>query len=111
VSRAASAGSRARSREIGYAEAMADMSHLLTAAASRWKNSAGKQVIPVAEAALTVAANEMLKLADYAHGVSQVYGTDHAMPIEEFLLEVIWDPRWCDPAPAELPQREHPDDN
>jgi hypothetical protein len=98
------AGSRARSREIGYAEAMADISHLLRAEARKWKNSADAQIIPLAEAALKVAASSLQELADYAHSVAQVHGTEHAMPIGELLINVMWHSSSQRPVPREVPQ-------
>jgi hypothetical protein len=40
VTRAPDSGTRARSREIGYAEAMAEMGGLLDAEARKWKGTA-----------------------------------------------------------------------
>jgi hypothetical protein len=93
-------GSRARSREIGYAEAMADMSELLDDEASRWKNLAGKQLDPSAHAIASALSVRLDKLADYAHGASTI----HEVPsLGEFLADTAWHPRYSDPAPAELP--------
>ena len=44
MSRAPGSGSRARSREIGYAEAMSEIGFLLKAEADRWQNSADQQM-------------------------------------------------------------------
>ena len=107
MSAAGGSGTRARSRQLGAAEAYRDISHLLGAEARKWKGSADQQLSPEFHAALTVAAREMQRLADYAHGVSMLY----EIPGMDELTGFAWNPRFNDPAPAELPQREHPESN
>jgi hypothetical protein len=88
---------------------MRDVSHLLGLQASQWKASAEQQLSPEFHAALTVAAREMRKLADYTQGVSLTY---ELPDLGEFLAETVWNPRYGGPdAPAELPQRGQPESN
>jgi hypothetical protein len=94
-----SPGSRARSREIGYAEAMADISRLLRAEARKWKNSADAQIIPLAEAALKVAAGSLEELADYAFSASMIYGDERSGDIDQW-IQLEW--RLHQDAPTEL---------
>lgn len=67
------AGSRARSREIGYAEAMRDVSHVLWRLEDGYKAMAVQQFSPECQAALALAATELGKVREYAHGVSMLY--------------------------------------
>jgi hypothetical protein len=111
LSAAGGSGTRARTREIGYAEAMAEMSELLSVQAGRWQGTADQQLSPEFHAALTVAAREMRQLADYAHGAAQVHGTGRLMSLNEFMFEVYWQPLPGEQVPAELPQREQSENN
>lgn len=104
-------GSRARSREIGYAEAMSEMDQLLNAEAARWQGTADLQLSREFYAALSAAARQIRKLADYAHGAAQVHGTGGLKSLNEFLFEVMWQPWPGETVPAELPQREQSESN
>lgn len=112
MSAAGGSGTRARTREIGYAEAMAEMSELISAQARKWKGIADQQLSPEFHAALTVAGREMRQLADYARYAAQVHGLEGTGDLMEFLTECLWDPRYGGPpAPPELPQREQSENN
>jgi hypothetical protein len=104
VSRAPGSGSRARSRELGYADAMRDISHVLWNLEDGYKDLAREQMSPAWEAALTLTASNLREVRKYANSVSVMY----ELPSPgEFLLETYWHPRWGgDPAPAELPGRD-----
>lgn len=99
-------GSRARSRELGYAEAMRDASCLLGHEADRWKNLAGQQLDPAAQAIASALGIRLDKLRDYTHSVSVTY---ELPDLGEFLAETFWHPRFGGPVPAELPKQ--PSDN
>jgi hypothetical protein len=88
---AGGSGTRARSREFGYAEAMRDISRLLDREARKWKNSAEQQLSAEWRAALKVAADELRKVGDYAHTVSVAY---ELPDLGEFLAETVWHPRY-----------------
>ncbi len=76
--------------------------------ARKWKSSAEQQLSPEFRAALTVAADSLRELADYARGVSMTY---ELLDLGEFLTDTVWDPRFGGPVPAELPQRGHSESN
>ena len=73
MSRAPGSGSRARSREIGYAEAMGEIGFMLRDEARRWENTAGQQIDPVARAALNVAGRQLREIADFALGTYELH--------------------------------------
>jgi hypothetical protein len=87
---------------------MRNISNLIGNQARKWKGTADQQLSPEFHAALTVAAREMQKLADYAHGVSMAY---ELPDLGEFLADTVWHPRYGGPVPAELPGREQSENN
>lgn len=101
------AGSRARSREIGYAEAMRDVSHVLWRLEDGYKAMAGQQFSPEWQAALALAAAELGKVREYAHDASMLY----EVPGMDELTGFAWKPRPGEPVPAELPRRGQSDSN
>lgn len=88
-------GSRARSRELGYAAAMRDISWLLDHEARKWKGTAEQQLSDEWRAALLVAAGELRKVSTYAHNVSVTY---ELPDLGEFLADTVWHPRYGGPA-------------
>lgn len=110
MSRAPGSGTRARSREIGYAEAMGEIGFLLRHEAAKWGNTGEQQLDPVARAALKVAADELGKLADFALGSYSLHVDERggfAGSIEHLdYLEREWNHA---PARRELPHHEQSD--
>ena len=102
--RAPGSGSRARSREIGYAQAMCEIGQLLRAEAARWRNSADQQINAHAHAALTVVAGNLGEIADFAFGAFQLHINERgsfARDVEHLaFLEREYNAR---PARCELP--------
>jgi hypothetical protein len=96
-------GTRARTRELGAAEAWRDISHLIGDAARRWKGTGEQQLDLTAHALALALAEELRRLADYAHSASMTY---ELPDLGDFLTDTLWNPRWSGPAPAELPQRD-----
>lgn len=104
MSRATGSGSRARSREIGYAQAMREIGVLLRSESEKWQNSAEQQIVPFAGAALKVAASSLQEIADYALGAWQLHLDDRgdfARDIEH--CNWLEDQRYRAPGPRELP--------
>jgi hypothetical protein len=101
-------GSRARSRELGYAEAMRDISCLISDKAGRWKRTGEQQLDPRTHALTMVLADQLRELADYAHGVFMTY---ELPDLGEFLTDTAWNPRFGGTAPAELPGRDQSEHN
>jgi hypothetical protein len=101
------AGSRARSREIGYAEAMGEIGFLLRDEARRWKSTAGQQVVPFAGAALAVAADSLEQLADFALGAYSLH-VDPGRGLARDAEHRSWLERegYVPAGPRELPRRE-----
>ncbi|HEX3962420.1 MAG TPA: hypothetical protein VHZ03_38295 [Trebonia sp.] len=79
---------------------MSDISSLLDREASRWKNLAGQQLDPAANAIAMALSTRLDKLCDYTHSVSVTY---EVPDLGEFLADTAWHPRYSGPVPAELP--------
>ena len=107
MTRAAGSGSRARSREIGYADAMQEVGMLLRAEARKWRGSAEQQLHAEWRSALNVAAGQLEQVADFAAGAAQLHFDargDFAWNIGHLdYLERKWGHA---PAPRELPARD-----
>jgi hypothetical protein len=96
-------GSRARSRELGYAEAMREIGWLLRDEAEKWQGTADLQLSREFEAAMTVCAREMDRIGRLALDTSLLHCErgDFAGNISHLAyLEREWG---HEPAPRELP--------
>lgn len=98
-------GSRARTREIGYAEAMYEVSLLLRAEARRWHGEADHQLSAEWRAALRTCADYVDEIAEFAEGAHRVHVDatgDFARNVGHLeYLEREWGHA---PAPRELPR-------
>ena len=87
-------GSRARSREIGYAEGLAEVGWLLREEAQRWRNEAEHQLAPEWRAALRACADNVARIGDYAFSARELYGEYQGG-------RLAWEAGWQDMAEAE----------
>ena len=100
MSRAPGVGTHARSRELGYSDAMSEIGALLRAEAQRWVKGAEREE-PLIAAAFALAAGKLQEVARYAQAATDLY-VDHRSPLEESsLVQLDW--RLRGDAPRELP--------
>jgi hypothetical protein len=75
---------------------MRDVSCLIDDQARRWKNTGEQQLDHTAHALTLALAEQLRKLADYAHGASMTY---ELPDLGEFLAGTVWHPRYGGPVP------------
>lgn len=77
MSRAPGSGTRARSREIGYAEGVLEMSRAMRRSAELYRDIAKDQLSPEWSAAMSGAAEKMSELASYAYLVYELHAHEY----------------------------------